>query len=139
MKTEPQHRDSIKQTIKSLVERKVKLTRDRREYKLRTRPLVDRSPEALYERHSFFLNLDSRRANVRSDIRHTLLLYGYLRGRDYKQIEKKCRDDNFPRPSKIVACARDHEVKLIQNDVERWLQGEPSPWRHEPPAAEAAA
>jgi hypothetical protein len=139
MTIETRHRDRIKQTIKSLVEQKVKLTRERREYKFRTRPLLETGDITETERRGFFWGIDSDREDLKHDIRHALLLYGFIRGRDYKQIEKKCRDDNFPRPSQIVRCARDHEFKVVQADVERWLQGEASPWRQERPEAEEAA
>jgi len=37
--------------------------------------------------------------------RHRLLAYGYLRGRTYKQMESKCREDNKPDPKLIAEYA----------------------------------
>ena len=41
-----------------------------------------------------------RKTVVRSEARHTLLAYGFLRGRDYRAMEKTCRIP--PQPSRVV-------------------------------------
>lgn len=37
-----------------------------------------------------------RRGGVRSEARHSLLAYGFLRGRAYAQLESKCHPGNEP-------------------------------------------
>lgn len=37
-----------------------------------------------------------RRSVVRGEARHTLLAYGFLRGKTYQQMEQRVRDDVYP-------------------------------------------
>lgn len=114
---------NIKGTIKTLVEQKVTLTRKRREYKLHTRGKV-----GLEERLRFFESIDHKRSTLKYDIRHRLLLYGFLRGRHYKQIERHCSDGN--KPSASVILSFNNILELSEDMITSWLDGAPSPhWR----------
>jgi len=129
MTIDKEARNSIKEAIKSLVGRKISLTRERREYKLETRGSVNEST-----RLAFFENIDYDRATHKHDIRHGLLLYGYIRGRDYKQLEPKVREDNDPSASDICLFGDKHgELALRQTDLSSWLAGGASPHKRKRP------
>jgi len=113
-------RSQLKDRINSLVAEKVSLTQERREYKLRTRGQVEE-----YERMTQFHNIDARRAERRSDIRSALLAYGFLRGKDYKQIERYCDPDNRPDAEAIASLIDSYPS--TRADVVKWLNGAHSP------------
>lgn len=50
------------------------------------------------------------------DVRHHLLAYGLLRGREYRAIERTTRDDNKPSPSRIAAV-----LEADVDAVKAWL------------------
>ena len=132
-------RTNIKDSIKALVERKVALTRERRAYKLRTRPLLQTGEITEGERRSAFGDFDAMRADLKIEIRHGLLLYGYIRGRDYKQVERRCAEDNMPSSGDVGLFADGHLI-LTMAQIDRWFEGEPSPhrWKRPDVAVEAA-
>ena len=136
MNIQKTHRETIKETIKRLVDEKVRMTRERREYKLLTRGKV-----AEIDRLRFFSDIDSRRADFKHEIRHGLLLYGYVRGRDYKRLEAKVGDGNEPSASDICLFGDHHaELDFRTTDVQDWLDGAPSQhqWKRSHDAEEAA-
>jgi len=131
MNTDKETSALLKETIKTLVDQKVKLTRDRCEYKLRTRPLLQTGETTEGKRRRFFGNIDSDRAHLKYTIRHSLLLYGYIRGRSYDQIEPKCRKGNSPSWPTILKIAGKSGFEITENQCMEWLAGEPSPHRRE--------
>ena len=136
MQINKETRTQIKERIKALVAQKVKLTRELREYKLESR---GKEPEG--KRLAFFENIDYSRAGLKHDIRHGLLLYGYLRGFDYKRLEPKVRKGNEPSASDICLFGDQHdELALGAVSLEHWLKGEPSPhqWKRRDDESEAA-
>ena len=136
MTIDKETRSLIKNSIKPLVEEKVNLTRERHEYKLKTRGNV-----AENERLSFFESIDDTRSGLKHDIRHGLLLYGYIRGRDYKQLESKVRKGNEPSASDICLFGGSHsDLGILQTEIEGWLEGKASPhqWKRPQDTEEAA-
>lgn len=136
MQIDKETRTQIKKRIKALVAQKVKLTRERREYKLESR---GKEPEG--KRLAFFENIDYSRSGLKHDIRHGLLLYGYLRGLDYKRLEPKVREGNEPSTIDICLFGQQNGDLTINGDhVQRWLDGEKSPcsWKRRGDRSEAA-
>jgi len=136
MQIDKETRNLIKEAIKALVAQKVKLTRERREYKLVTR---GKEPEG--KRLAFFENIDYSRSSLKHDIRHGLLLYGYVRGMDYERLEPKVREGNEPVASDICLFGDKHAVPdLNKTDVLNWLCGEKSlfQWKRRDEKSEAA-
>lgn len=136
MTIDKETRSLIKNSIKPLVEQKMKLTRERHEYKLKTRGDVAES-----KRLSFFEHIDYVRSDLKHDIRHGLLLYGYIRGRDYKQLEPKVRKGNEPSASDICLFGGTHgNLAMPQAEIASWLKGESSPhqWKRPQDTKEAA-
>ena len=68
------------------------------------------------------------------EARHALLAYGLLRGRAYKDIEAKTREDNEPSSTYIFDFTP--EGLLPDGTVTAWLKGE---FRAERPVREALA
>lgn len=66
------------------------------------------SPEAVWD-------LASRKRAVGGSIRHLLLAYAFLRGKDYLAVEAKCADDNKPDAKSIF--------KLVEANAPQWI-----PW-----------
>jgi hypothetical protein len=136
MQIDKETRTLIKEAIKALVAQKVNLTRERREYKLATR---GKEPEG--KRTAFFESIDHARSSLKHDIRHSLLLYGYVRGMDYERLEPKVREGNEPVASDVCLFGDEHGVPdLNKTDVLDWLCGEKSPyeWKRPQDAEEAA-
>lgn len=92
--------------LKDAVAHKIAMTRERVEYKLKTR---GNTPET--ERLAWFRNIDYKRDSTRYSIRHLHLAYGYLRGQDYKRMEPH---------TKTKPCAA-----VIAGILERWLRENP--------------
>jgi hypothetical protein len=124
---------AAKTELKDAVVRKVALTRERVEYKLKTRGNV---PEN--ERRSWFQTMDSERSSRKYDIRHLHLAYGYLRGQDYKRMEPKTKREPY---ASVIAgnlerwLGKDTE-HCCDATVEDWLQGTKSPFAR-PPMSDA--
>jgi hypothetical protein len=139
--TDRETRNNLRDSIKELVEQKVAYTRDRRAYKLRTRPLLQTGEITEAERRKVFSEFDDMRHDLKHDIRYGLLLYGYLRGRDYKQIERRCAKHNKPSASAISLFADEFAegLQLSQSAIKRWLEGEASPHKMPRRAGEAEA
>jgi len=138
--------DSLKDQIKALVDTKVALTRQRRDYKFNTRPeLAEKREKAnnrktqdkkaqkqaaslfysyAYKRDLWFIDINGKRTSLKTDIRHALLAYGYLRGMNYKRIERKCGEDNPPIPYKIFHFIRMFDGYATESMIEDWLAGE---------------
>ena len=116
---------AAKTELKDAVARKVALTRERVEYKLRTRGNV---PEN--ERWGWFQTMDSERSSRKYDIRHLHLAYGYLRGQDYKRMEPKTKREPY---ASVIAgnlerwLGKDTEY-CCDATVEGWLGGAPNPF-----------
>ena len=121
---------TLKNDIKALVEKKIALTKERRAYKLETRGKVDEST-----RRAFFYGIDIERSDTKSEIRHSLLAYGYLRGMDYRRMEKHCRVK--PAAVLIKEILEAHHVEADKDNIKRWLKGDRSQFFR--PREEAAA
>lgn len=113
-----------KTELKDAVARKVALTRERTEYKLKTRGNV---PEN--ERRGWFGMMDSERSDAKYKIRHLHLAYGYLRGQDYKRMEPHTKNEPC-----TAAIAGNLERWLGENSehcndtaIEGWLDSAPCP------------
>lgn len=133
MQINKETKKQIKKAIKALVAQKVKLTRERQEYKLETR---GKEPEG--KRLAFFENIDESRSGLKHEIRHGLLLYAYVRGMDYERLEPKVRDGNEPSPSDVCLYGdKLGELDLNKLDIQEWLNGSPSPFQR--PRREEAA
>jgi hypothetical protein len=61
-------------------------------------------------------NLASRKRVVGIDIRHHLLAYAFLRGIDYKRVERSCAKDNLPNAGSIFKIVEAHAPKWIPYD-----------------------
>lgn len=115
---------AAKTELKDAVARKVALTRERVEYKLRTRGNV---PEST--RRGWFERMDSERSSTKYSIRHLHLAYGYLRGQDHKRMEPKAKRKPC---AHVIAgdlmrwLGRDAE-HCDATTIEGWLGGAPSP------------
>ena len=133
MQIDKETRTHIRNNIKALVERKVKLTRERREYKLASR---GKEPEG--KRLAFFEDIDYSRSGLKHEIRHGLLLYAYVRGMDYERLEPKVREGNEPSSSDVCLYGdKLGELDLNKLDIQEWLNGSPSPFQR--PRREEAA
>jgi len=117
----------IKSQLKYEVEKKVALTRHRVEYKNSSRG-VDPELERMYKLN----RIDSDRRNVKHEIRHLHLLYGYIRGQDVKKIENHSKKavstgeitawlDTFKEELKL-------DIEISKEDINSWLSGERSPF-----------
>lgn len=133
----------LKSSIKQLVEKKVRATRERVEYKRNASPEFKQSPEYQH----WFGPFDEIRSDIKHDIRHHLLAYALMRGRPYKTVERKCAEDNKPWASSIERILEYHKdfeaipeserVQKLMGDVQGWLDAEPA--ESPPEAAEVAA
>jgi hypothetical protein len=110
----------LKAHIKTTVDKKISLTRERREYKLRTRGKV---PEV--ERWCFFASIDDDRSITKGEIRHSLLAYAYVRNRPYRTLEAKVREGNEPSARHIFGILRRFGVEENANElldaIQQWL------------------
>lgn len=93
--------------------------------KTRARIIKAKKEEAVW-------NLSSRKRIVGIDIRHHLLAYAFLQGRDYHSVERACAKDNLPRADLIFKIVEAHAPKWTAhvgsynptlNDVQVWLSG----------------
>lgn len=91
--------------------------------KTRGRILKAKKEEAVW-------NLASRKRVVGIDIRHHLLAYAFLRGTDYRSVERNCAKDNLPRADLIFKIVEAHAPKWTPHigtynptlaDVNVWL------------------
>jgi hypothetical protein len=124
---------TAKSELKDAVAHKVALTRERVEYKLKTRGNI---PEN--ERRGWFQVMDTERSDAKYRIRHRHLAYGYLRGQDYKRMEPHTKYEPC-----AFTIAGNLERWLDKNsehrdaiDIEKWIGGAPSPFAR-PPLSEA--
>ena len=114
---------AAKTELKDTVAHKVALTRERTEYKLKTRGNV---PET--ERLAWFRNIDYKRDSTKYSIRHLHLAYGYLRGLDYKRMELHTK--NKPCAAVIAGNLErwlgENAEHCDSTSIEEWLSGAPS-------------
>jgi len=120
----------LKETINALVTTKIALTRERTTYKYQTRTTLSQKEGSDWqkfenERSRYFWSIDYKRGELKEEIRHHLLAYGFIRNVPYKKIERKCGEDNHPSFRKIFDIASAYSDRgLIQSMVEDWLAGE---------------
>lgn len=113
---------SIKQQLKTAVEGKFILTRERVAYKASSRGTI---PES--ERWGWFASIDSRRKYAKDRIRHLHLAYGYVRGQSYKRMEPKCKaPPNDYWVLDILSEFKFPEATPELLDITEWLAGDPS-------------
>jgi hypothetical protein len=141
---------SIKQQLKTAVEKKVRLTTERVEYKTTVKigDMVTIQTEAgsktychtKTDRDAWFSSIDSRRVDAKHQIRHLHLAYGYVRGQTHKRMESKCKV--APSSYYILDILSDFEFpeatpELL--DIQEWLAGDPSifSWEDADPEAKA--
>ena len=118
----------IKSSIKKLSARKVSTTIERKTYKKKASKQYKKSKEYQY----WFELSDEARVDLRYEIRHHLLAYALLRGREYKTVEKKCALDNKPSIRAIEGCIDDHKdfetpehakrLEELKASVKQWLE-----------------
>ena len=109
----------LKEHTKTVVAKKIRLTRERRKYKLESRGKV---PEP--QRWGFFADIDDERSTLKAEIRHSLLAYAYLRRRSYRALEAKVREDNAPSATHIFGILRRFGVKDRATElgaIQQWL------------------
>jgi hypothetical protein len=127
----------LKDILKALVEVKVGLTQERREYKASTREhaaeiekvcadWMERTAtknaeayKAWSARLRWFQTIDTKRWDQRHSIRHHHLAYGFLRGREYLQLEAKVGEDNAPSARQVADIVTDYGGDA--SGVESWL------------------
>jgi len=120
----------LKEKINSLVTTKVALTRERTAYKYQTRATLSQKEGSDWqkfenERSRYFWSIDYKRWDLKEEIRHHLLAYGFIRNVPYKNIERKCGEDNHPSFRKISDIASTYSDRgFTQAMVEDWLSGE---------------
>jgi hypothetical protein len=102
----------LKTHIKTNVDKKIHLTRERREYKLSTRGEV---PEG--QRRCFFEGIDDDRSLLKAEIRHSLLAYAYARGLPYRALEAKVREGNAPDARHIFGLLRRFDNEEHANEL----------------------
>jgi hypothetical protein len=84
------------------------------------------SQEAIKARKRFFKavkadkpywNLAIRKRWIGISIRHHLLAYAFLRGKEYRTLERDCREDNRPKAADIYCIVQAHAPNYIPYDV----------------------
>lgn len=111
-------KEALKTTIKGLVESKIQLTCERREYKLASRGSI---PEA--ERLVWFSGCDEERRDMKRHIRHHLLAYGMIRGVPYARIEPNVGPDNDPNCTFIRVVLQKHGMTADEDQIVSWVEG----------------
>lgn len=133
----------IKGQLKDHVDQKVALTRHRCEYKVSSR---ETTPED--KRQAWFHSIDDKRRELKNDIRHLHLTYGYIRGQDIVKMERKSKKPVDT--GEIMAWLETYiiDVLKVESEIDKrningWLNGDPSPFARPRPAqvetAEVAA
>lgn len=91
----------------------------------RSRILKAKKEEAVW-------NLASRKRVVGIDIRHHLLAYAFLRGVEYRNVERSCAENNLPSAAMVYKIIEAHAPKWTPTvgsynptleDVTAWLKG----------------
>lgn len=118
----------LKQSIKTLVEKKIRMTRERVEFKRKASTEFKQSPEY----RDWFIDFDEIRGDIKFDIRHHLLAYALVRGRPYKTVERKVGPDNWPYVPAIERVLEHHKnfedleemerVEKLTNGIDEWLK-----------------
>jgi hypothetical protein len=129
---------NLKEEIKTLAARKAELTRQRVEYKAENRPKLHVEGGLSISQYEADLHgIDYTRADAKFEVRCALLAYGFLRGRKYKQLERKVREGNEPQAGLIAHYIVRYGGVACQNDVLSWLDGKaPAPREMPHPAME---
>jgi len=69
---------------------------------------------------------EHRIRDVRRESRAAGLAYGYLRGRHYRQLEAKCRDDNHPDWDRVVSLVAKYGIqpdkRVVAQELTEWSQ-----------------
>lgn len=87
--------------------------------------LKAKGPHNLEARDTFWGLRNHRTNDVRNEARAAQLAYGFLRGRDYRQLESKSYSTPpLKRTTDLIRKYGRPGDKLHIKDVERWLDGE---------------
>lgn len=86
-----------------------------------------RQPETGQERYA----LKYQKRWKGADIREWGLMYGLLRGMDYKRIEPKCLEGNEPSAWSLAQNFKKLGVGITEADIKAWFKGGPAPARQE--------
>ncbi len=97
----------------------------------RSRGDLDASYEWEHQVLAYFALRDHRKRDVGGEQRHSLLAYGFLRGRPYVAMEKRCRFDNHPDFARVR--------KLAKRFSSQWDDAEWAAWESAAEAGEESA
>lgn len=98
------------------------------EVRLRNRARATTKPTEVPELHAVRTKLYLHRMfHVKHECRHSLLAYGFLRRRRYRQLERTVREGNEPNPNHVVQLVKrfgkvgDPELVSVEHRVRQWL------------------
>lgn len=114
----------LKMKIKSLsAEARIIRQEEHKELKFgrRCKTLNLKEPYTTKHYSNYFRLHGHRTEDVRSEARHSLLAYGFLRGRDYLQMEQSAHTKpNFGRIEKIASRFSDMDKREFAQRFEEW-------------------